>query len=175
MLFIYFQGKIKFSHCIWSFWLNFYFYLVLPFYLLKWDCYFSAYENLPNSPCNFWKHNSVFLQILHHSSMPSNITPLYFFSSDIIYVGQKQPIKVQHFEIFEWSGQNSWSSSCQFLNIHFLLWIKGFHQISSLNTLKCSGENLSNSSCHFPIHKSVFLQILHQFSVSWEITPLYFF
>ena len=116
MLFIYFQGKIKFSHCIWSFWLNFYFYLVLPFYLLKWDCYFSAYENLPNSSCNFWKHKSVFLQILHHSSMLSNITPLYFFSSDITYVGQKQPIKVQHFEIFEWSGQNSWSSSCQFLN-----------------------------------------------------------
>ena len=31
------------------------------------------------------------------------------------------------------------------------------------------------SSCHFPNHKSVFLQILHHSSVSWKITPLYFF
>ena len=97
-------------------------------------------ENLPNSSCYFWKLMSVFLQILHQYSVPSNITPLYFFSSNIIYFGQKQPIKVQIFEIFE-----------------------------------CSGENLPNSSCHFPNHKSVFLQILHDSSVSWKITPLYFF
>ena len=30
-----------------------------------------------------------------------NVTPLYFFSSKIIYFGQKQPIKAQIFEIFQ--------------------------------------------------------------------------
>ena len=30
-------------------------------------------------------------------------------------------------------------------------------------------------SCHFPNHKSVFLQILHDSSVSWKLTLLYFF
>ena len=43
------------------------------------------------------------------------------------------------------------------------------------DTFKCSDENLPNSSCHFPNHQSVFLQILHDSSVSWNITPLYFF
>ena len=34
---------------------------------------------------------------------------------------------------------------------------------------------MPNSSCHFPKRKSVFLQILCDSSVSWKITPLYFF
>ena len=95
---------------------------------------------MPNSSCHFWKHKSVFLQILHQSSVPSNITPLYFFSSNIIYFGQKQLIKVQIFEIFE-----------------------------------CSDENLPKPSCHFPNRKEVLLQILHDSSVSWKITPQYLF
>ena len=37
-----------------------------------------------------------------------------FFSSNIIYFVQKMPIKVQIFEIFECSCQNSSNSSCQF-------------------------------------------------------------
>ena len=37
------------------------------------------------------------------------------------------------------------------------------------------GEYLPNSSCHFRHRKSVFLQILHHLSVSWEITLLYCF
>ena len=64
----------------------------------------SSGENLQNFSCYFWKHKPVFLQILHQSSMPSNITSLYFFSSKIIYFGQKQPIKVQIFKIFEFSS-----------------------------------------------------------------------
>ena len=59
--------------------------------------------------------------------------------------------------------------------MHFLLWTKGSHESTNFDTFKCSDENLPNSSCHFPNHKSVFLQILHHFSVSWKITPLYFF
>ena len=50
-----------------------------------------------------------------------------FFSSKIMYFNQKKPIRVQIFEIFD-----------------------------------CSGENSSNSSCHFWKHNSVFLQMLHQ-------------
>ena len=37
-----------------------------------------------------------------------------------------------------------------------------------------SGENLPNSSCHFPNQKLFFLQNLHHPSVSWKIIPLYF-
>ena len=58
--------------------------------------------------------------------------------------------------------------------IHFLLWAKGSHQSSNFDTFECSGENLPNSSCHFPSNKSVFLHILHHCSLSWKITPLYF-
>ena len=47
-------------------------------------------------------------------------------------------------------------------------------KVPIFNTFECSGQNLPNSSRHFPNHKSVFLQILHHSSVSWKITPLYF-
>ena len=66
------------------------------------------------------------------------------------------------------------NSSVNFKVIPFLLWTKGSHQSSNFDTFKCSGENLQNSSCHFPSNKSVFLQILHHSSMSWKITPLYF-
>ena len=59
--------------------------------------------------------------------------------------------------------------------MHFLLWTKGSHKSTNFDAFKCSDENLPNSSCHFPNHKVVFLQILHDSLVSWNITPLYFF
>ena len=59
--------------------------------------------------------------------------------------------------------------------MHFLLWTKGSHQISNFENFKCSGENVPNSSCHFPNYKSVFLQTLHHSSVSCKITSLHFF
>ena len=59
--------------------------------------------------------------------------------------------------------------------IHFLLWAKGSYQSSNFDTFECSGENLQNSSCHFPSNKSVFFQILHHSSMSWKIASLYFF
>ena len=128
-------------------------------------------------------------------------TLLYFFSSKIIYFGRKEPIKVQMFETFKCSSQNSSNSSCQFWNdksiplqilhqsslswqnnssvnvklIHFLLWIKASHQSPKFETFKCSGENLSYFFRHFPNRKSAFLQILHHSLVPWKITPLYFF
>ena len=69
--------------------------------LSKMKYFFSTWENLSNSSCHFWKLKSVFLQILNQYSVPSNITPLYFFCSKIIYFGQKLPIKVQIFQTFE--------------------------------------------------------------------------
>ena len=58
--------------------------------------------------------------------------------------------------------------------MHFLLRTKGSHEKNNFGTLKSFDENLPNSSCLYPNHKSVFLQILHDSSVSRNITPLYF-
>ena len=104
------------------------------------DTFECSGENLQNSSCHFPSNKSVFLQILHHSSMSWKITPLYFFSSNNICFAQKEPIKVKILETFE-----------------------------------CSGQNLSNSLCQSWNHKPIPLQILHPSSVSWKITPLYFF
>ena len=76
----------------------------------------SSGENLPNSSSHFPSNKSVFLQILHHSSMSWKITPLYFFSSNNIYFAQKEPIKMKIFETFECSGQNLSNSLYQFWN-----------------------------------------------------------
>ena len=65
--------------------------------------------------------------------------------------------------------------SVNFELVHFLLWRKGSHQSSDFDPFKCSGQNLQNSSCHFPNHKSVFFQILHHTSMSWKITLMYLF
>ena len=46
-------------------------------------------------------------------------------------------------------------------------------QISEI--FKSSGKNVPNSPCHFPNHKTIFLQILHDSLMSWKVTPLYFF
>ena len=132
-------------------------------------------ENLPNSSCHFWKHKSVFFQISHQSSLSSTIIPLYFFSSNIVDVGQKQPTKEQVFEIFQvfgskfskflmsiWNLQDNPSSNfasfffamilktpVNFKLIHFLLWIKGSHQSPNFETFEYSSKDLPNSSFHF--------------------------
>ena len=67
------------------------------------------------------------------------------------------------------------NSSVNFKVIPFLLQTKGSHQSSNFDTFKCSGENLPNFSCLFSNHWSVFLQNLHNSSVPWKITPLYFY
>ena len=65
--------------------------------------------------------------------------------------------------------------SVNFKVIPFLLQTKGSHQSSNFDTFKCSGENVPNFSCLFSNHWSVFLQNLHNSSVPWKITPLYFY
>ena len=96
-------------------------------------------ENFPSSLCHFPNHKSVFLQILHDTSVSWRKTPLYFFRSNVLYFAWKGPITVQ-----------------------------------ILETSECSNQNSPNS-CHFWNNKLVFLQILNNCSVSWDITPLYFF
>ena len=93
-----------------------------PFYIkrIQWksqlENFMCSSENLPNSSCHFQNHKSAFLQILHHTLLSWNIAPVYFFSSSIIYFGQKQLIKVQIFVTFKFSSQNSLNSLCQFWN-----------------------------------------------------------
>ena len=67
------------------------------------------------------------------------------------------------------------NSSVYFKLIDSLLWIKGSRQSANFETFECFGKNLPNSSCYFPNHRSVFLQILLHPPVSWNISPLYFF
>ena len=48
-------------------------------------------------------------------------------------------------------------------------------KVKIFETFECSGQNLSNSLCQFWSDKSIPLQIFYPSSVSWKITPLYFF
>ena len=63
----------------------------------------------------------------------------------------------------------TYNSSVSLYLIHFRLWTKGSQGNSNFDTFKCSYENLLNSSCHFPNHELVILQILHDSSLSWNI------
>ena len=81
---------------------------------LNFETFKCSGENLPNSSCHFPNHRSLFSQILRHSLVSWNITPLYYFSSKLIYVGQKQPIKVWIFGTFQCSTQNWPNSLCHF-------------------------------------------------------------
>ena len=56
-------------------------------------------ENLPYSSCQFPNRKLVFLQILHHSSVPWKMTPLYLFRSNVTYFAQKEQIKVKILKI----------------------------------------------------------------------------
>ena len=104
-------------------------------------------------------------------------------------------------ETSQWSGQNLSNSLCQFwmtkVNsspnfVSLFSFMKGnFYVLFSSNsiyfaqeepikvkifeTFECSSQNLSNSLCQFWNDKSIPLQILYPSSVSWKVTPLYFF
>ena len=108
---------------------------------------------MPNSSCHFGKHKSVFLQFLHQSLVPKNITCLYVFSSNIRYFLRNEPLKVQMFDAcvcldqnlsnphanFEITSQfpfkfciitrcHDTKLSVNFKLIHPQLWVKGSHQ-----------------------------------------------
>ena len=49
-------------------------------------------QNSSNSSCQVWNDKSISLLILHHSSLPWHITPLWILSSYLSYFGLKDPI-----------------------------------------------------------------------------------
>ena len=56
---------------------------------LDFETFNCSGENLPSSSCYYSNHQSVFLQILNHSLVLWKVTPLYLFSSNTVYFGQK--------------------------------------------------------------------------------------
>ena len=142
----------------------------------------SSGENLSNSSCHFRKYKLVFLQILHQYSVPSNITPLYFFSSKILYFGQKQLNKVEIFEIFECSGENLPKSLAIFQTTRefFFKFYMTFqcHERELLYTFL--GQRLSTlhkrdqSKCKFWRLLSARIKI-HEILVNFETTNWFFF
>ena len=156
---------------------------------------------LQNFLCQFWNDESIPLQMLYPSSVSWKITPLSFFCSNNIYFAHKEPIKVKIFETFERSGQNLSNSLCQFLSdksiplqilypssvscmiiplYFFTSNVMYFAEkepikMKFFETFECSGEILSNLLCQFWNNEFIPVEILYPSSVSWEITPLYFF
>ena len=65
---------------------------------------------------HFWIHKSVFLQILHQSSMQSNITLLYFFSSKIYILWSKRTYQSANFWDISVLGSKFIKLWCQFWN-----------------------------------------------------------
>ena len=156
---------------------------------------------LSNSLSQFWNDNSIPLQISYPSSVSWKIIPLYFFSSNKIYFAQKEPIEMKIFETYECLAQILSNSLCQFWNDNSIplqilypssvswkiipLYFFSSNKIcfahkepikvKIFEAFECSGQNLTNSLCKFLNDKLIPLQILYPTSVSWKITPLYFF
>ena len=138
---------------------------------------------------------------MYLSSVSWKTISLYFFSSKNIYSAQEKPIKVKIFGTFECSGQNLSNSLCLFWNgksiplqiLHLspVSWkITALYFFSSNNiyfaqkkpikvkifeTFKHWDQNLSNWLGQSLSEKSIPLQILYPSSISWKITPVYFF
>ena len=124
-------------------------------------------ESSPNSSCHFWNHKVRVFQILHHCSVPWEITPLYFFSSNSYTLDKNNPSE-WNFRTFEWLVENSPNSSCHIWNHKsvflltfvslfnamgdkssaffwlklYLIFTKGAHHDAKFQTFDCSGEPL---------------------------------
>ena len=140
-------------------------------------------EILPKSSCHFPNQKSVFLQILHHPLVSWNITPLYFFSSNIIYLGQKQSIKVQIFQTQVLKSKfvkfllsvlkrqvNSSSDISSFFNVMSF----SEPQVSCLGKMLYTLHERNQSKCNFFRLLSARIKI-HQILVIFETTNLFFF
>ena len=95
---------------------NIYFVQKEPIKMTIFETFECSGQILLNSLCQFWNDKSIPLQILYASSVSWKVIPLYFFSSNNIYVSQKEPIKMTIFEVFECSGQILSNSFCQLWN-----------------------------------------------------------
>ena len=71
------------------------------YFVQKWSINVHIFETFECSDqnsikfCHSWNKKVTFLQILHHSSVSWDITPLYLFSWNLLYFQQKKPIKIQ--------------------------------------------------------------------------------
>ena len=72
-------------------------------------------ENLRNFSWRFPNYKSVFLQILHHSSVPSKVTCLYFFSSSIKHTLIKRSLLKCKF----WTFSSAQVKICQIPHVNF--------------------------------------------------------
>ena len=145
-----------------------------------------------------WQVNSssVFASL---SSVMKDNSSVLFFSSNMIYFGHNQPIEMQIFRLSS-ASENSSNFLYQFWNDKSNA-LQIFHHSSvSLHTTALSyfsscisilDKRIPSKSQFWHLFQvfwkkfakffmlfskpgSVFLQILHGTSVSWEITPLYF-
>ena len=122
---------------------------ITPLYFFRWNIFYTkgtnqiwnfgnfecSGQNLPNA-CDFWNNNSVFLQILHHSSVSSDITPLYFLSWNFIYFQQKEAIKVQIWWNFTWAVKNLkfYTLMCSFCPNYIKFQLKKYRRVISHDT-----------------------------------------
>ena len=146
---------------------------------------------MSNFLCQFWKGQSILHQILYPSWASWNITPLHIFSSNNVYLAQKEAIKMKIFETFKCYGQNLWNFFCQFWNdtsilLQILYLFSGSWKIiplyffSSKNIyfpqkepikrnifliFECSGQILSKSLCQFWNEESIPLRTLYPSSI----------
>ena len=150
----------------------------------------SVLEWQVNSSSNF---ALSFIVMTHYSSANFNVITCLFCIK-----GSHQSL---NFDTFKCSGENLPNFSSLFSN-HKSVFLQNLHissvswkitplyfcssnniyfaqkesiEVKIFETFECSGQDLSNSLCHFWNNKSIPLQILYPFSVSWKITPLYFF
>ena len=154
--------------------LNFYFYLVPPFYFLKWNRYFWAckrkfdkfFMSFLKAQVRFpTNYPSIFSAVKHNSSV------FFWLKHDILW--SKRPHKSAIFLDFQKLGSKFLkllmlilkrrvnfsfnfasfyivmihNSPVNFKLIQFLPCMKVPHKSPNFETFKCSGENLSNSSC----------------------------
>ena len=78
--------------------------------------FWVSQRNLPNFSCHFWNHKvrvysnfaSLFIVMKDNSSA--------FFSWNLIYFGQKQPIKVKFLDFWVFCLHLDWSLSCEVYN-----------------------------------------------------------
>ena len=108
--------------------------------------------------CRFLRFLSAQVKICQISHVNFELTPQFLFKFCIIlqYLDTKLPCKFSAHTFPTLDKRIPWKF--QFLDFR-----------------TCCGENLLNPSCHFWKHKSLFLQMLHQYSVWSSKTPLYFF
>ena len=150
---------------------------------------------MTTSSCHFWNQESVFLQTLHHSLVPWNITLLYCFYLNLYL--KKDPINVQIFRLstvhmkinklfmsfFEPQVSFTLNFASPFSvmthNSSEIFWLKHykkepiniqfFRLLSALMKVQLIPHTIFQST------RSRFIQNLRHCSVSWKITPLYFF